>query len=83
MPKRLPPRSTTPRQLVGVTLESYTIGSWCSSNDGSGTPEAVVLSLQMKEFSGEIMLRLKTPSAVDTMIQALLRHKRDVWPEST
>lgn len=81
MSKRLPPMNG-PRPLMGLSIDSYHIGSWCPSPDGSGKPEAVALSLEIKDFPGELILRLKSPQRVDEMIQALLRHKRDVWPNA-
>lgn len=73
-------------RLLGLSLESYTIGDWHPTQDGSGPAAAVALSLRVKSSGpldgADMVLRLRTPQAVDTMIQALLRHKRSVWPES-
>lgn len=74
-----------PTALSGVAINSYTVGSWCPTPDGSGPAEAVALSLQVqwrRDEEIDLVLRLKTPQAVDQMIQALLRHKRDVWPDA-
>lgn len=83
--RRLPPASGPQANLAGVTLEGYVVGSWCPTpNPANSKPEAVSVELQVK-LGGQpvsFFLRLKTPHAVDEMIQALLRHKRDVWPDS-
>ena len=81
--KRLPPMEG-PRELAGVQFRSYCVGDWCPTPDGSGPPQAVALSLQTT-FAGQdldMVLRLKSPRAVDELIQSLLRHKRSVWPEA-
>ncbi len=66
--------------MYGPVVSGYTVGSWCQSQDGSGPPIAVAISIETG--IGDVVLRLKSPRAVDEMIQTLLRHKRDVWPES-
>lgn len=82
--RRLPPPQG-PSALHGLTLNSYSVGSWCPSRDGTGPATAVGLSLHVQRSEGpefDLVLRLKTPNAVDVMIQSLLRHKRDVWPDA-
>jgi len=85
MAKRIPPVSSRRVALEGLPIVSYTVGDWCNNQDGSGPPEAVALSLKV-EFSpgvvADLVFRLKTPRAVDNLIQSLLRHKRSTWPES-
>ena len=78
---RLGPMRHMARPIVGPLTEGFTVGSWCPTPDGSGPVEAVGVSFHLDDDLGEATLRLKSPSAVDAMIQALLRHKRDVWPE--
>lgn len=80
----LPPMDG-PRQLFGVSINSYSVGSWCPTTDGTGPAEAVAIELDT-HINGQnipMIMRLKSPQAVDTMIQALLRHKRDVWPDAS
>lgn len=81
MGRRLPPMQRGERTLVGLSINSYTVGSWCPTNDGSGPATAVALSLQVEQL-GDVVFRLKTPGAVDILVQSLLRHKRDVWPDA-
>ena len=72
--------------LVGPRVLEYTVGSWTPTGDGSGRPEAVAISLKVALFKGsppvDFVVRLKTPEAVDRLIQMLLRHKRDAWPDA-
>jgi hypothetical protein len=84
--RRLPPsdRHDPPGRFHGPHVLSYTVASWCASDDAPAT--AVALALKV-EWRGDmppidLVLRLKTPAAVDTLIQCLLRHKRHVWPEA-
>lgn len=80
--RRLPPPGGPKSLGHGFTIESYEVGSWCPTSDGSGPASAVGLSLNVKGLP-VLVMRLKTPGAVDRMIQSLLRHKRDVWPEAS
>jgi hypothetical protein len=84
MPRRLPPVGRESRGLVGPEIIGYTVGDWCPDQHAQKPPEAVALSLTVKIVGEEFdfVMRLKTPQAVDTMIQALLRHKRSVWPDA-
>ena len=76
--------ATGPRQLIGAAIEDYCVGSWCPTPDGTGPATAVALELRLKTRSTEIVsviMRLKTPQAVDQMIAALEKHRNDVWPK--
>jgi hypothetical protein len=68
-------------QLFGIGVRGYTIGSWCPTPDGSGPPSAVMMQLHLDvpDFPA-LCLRLKTPEAVQDMIDALREHQKDVWP---
>lgn len=69
-----------PRPIgLGATIEGYTVGSWCPSQDGSGLPTAVAFELRVEGIP-PLVMRLKSPSAVDDLIAALIKHRRDVWP---
>jgi hypothetical protein len=80
-PHRMPSPESNPVPLIGPQIESFTVGSWCPSSDGSGKPEAVAISVYIAGL-GDIVIRIKTPQELDRVVQMLLRHKRDVWPES-
>ena len=78
----MPPPESNPRALMGPQVEAFTVGSWCPSSDGTGKPTAVAISIQVAGL-GDIVMRIKSPMEVDRIVQMLLRHKRDVWPEAT
>lgn len=78
---KMPPAENNPRPLFGPQIESFTVGSWCPTPDGSGKPTAVAISFEISGF-GDLVMRIKSPQEVDRIIQMLLRHKRDVWPDS-
>lgn len=86
--RRLPPIDDQPRTLYGPKVEGYTVASWCPTPDASGPPTAVALVIETEAFEipagtkYDIVLRLKTPQAADTLIQSVLRHKRQVWPDA-
>lgn len=79
--RRLPPMTPHERGLAGVTVESITVGSWVPNQDGTGKPVAVAMAITTNRY-GDLVFRMKTPQAVDDIIQMLLRHKRDVWPDA-
>lgn len=71
--------------LIGPNVESMTVGDWCPTQDGTGPAKAVALSFKVSGLMPvplDLVFRLKTPTAVDDLIQMLLRHKRSVWPEA-
>lgn len=83
---RLPPPDKRKVALEGLRIHGYTVGDWCPTPDGTGPAEAVGLSLDVELRPGlrcDMVMRLKTPQAVDSLIQSLLRHKRSVWPDAT
>lgn len=67
--------------LIGPQIEGITVGSWCPSQDGSGPPTAVAMTLQVKGF-GDLVVRLKSPERVDEIIGLLEQYKKEVWPDS-
>lgn len=80
-PYKMPPTESNPVPLMGPNIESFTVGSWCESSDGTGKPVAVAISIKVPDL-GDIVMRIKSPMELDRIVQMLLRHKRDVWPES-
>lgn len=80
-PHKLPPAERDPIPLTGPNIESFTVGSWCPTPDGTGKPTAVAISIKIAGL-GDIVMRIKSPQEVDRIVQMLLRHKRDVWPDS-
>ncbi len=83
---RLPPPSQGPKSLHGPNVLAYTVGDWHPTPDATGPAAAVGLAMHVEWKKGEppvdLVFRLNTPQAVDNLIQALLRHKRSVWPDS-
>lgn len=78
---RLPPPQRQGTPLYGPNVKSFMVGSWCPTPDGSGPPMAVALSIELENGS-QIVMRIKSPERVDEIVQMLLRHKREVWPDS-
>lgn len=78
---RLPPPSGPSGEMRGRNVKGYSVGSWCPTPDGSGPAVAVGIAIHL-ETGEDLVFRMETARAVDDMIQLLLRHKRDVWPDS-
>ena len=66
--------------LKGPMIEDFSIGSWCPTSDGTGTPTAVSITLKVKDL-GDLVIRLKSPERVDEVIQLLRQYKQEVWPQ--
>ncbi len=79
--RRLPPPQVGGQPMYGPDVVSFTVGSWCPTPDGSGPAVAVAIAIELANGQ-HIVMRMKTPERVDEVIQMLLRHKRDVWPEA-
>jgi hypothetical protein len=65
-----------------LPCHGYIVSTWTPEADGRGTPEAVVLRVPVElpglpEF--EVMVRLKSADAVDTLIASLMCHRNAVW----
>ena len=79
---KLPDPNRIPENLDNVKVipvKEYMVASWCQMPEGKGQPTQVHLVLKT---SAElpIVLRLKSKDAVDILIEALERHRNDVWP---
>jgi hypothetical protein len=82
-PYKMPPPSPFDgKGLVGPQIESFTVGSWCPTQDGTGPATAVAITLEVAGL-GDLVMRIKSPMELDRIVQMLLRHKRDVWPEAS
>jgi len=66
--------------LMGVNVRDFTVCSWHPTQDASGPATAVAIVIATQSH-GDLVLRLKTPAAVDRFIAALQHHKTDVWPK--
>jgi len=80
-PYRMPPPNAHPAPLIGPKIESFTVGSWCPTQDGNGPATAVAMTLKVSGL-GDLVMRIKSPMELDRIVQMLLRHKRDFWPDS-
>lgn len=72
-------------QLYGLEILDVRVGEWCPTPDGSGSPQAVALALTVawqQQLPIELVLRLKSPMAVDKLVDSLRTAKTGVWPES-
>lgn len=84
---KLPPQNRIPQNLEDFKrpffeIVEYGVASWCPEKDGKGPMTAVALHLTIKmgDKLCELVMRLKTPRAVDEMIALLERNRDNVWP---
>ena len=83
-PYKMPPPEGPSGPLIGPNIESFTVGEWCSSPDGTGPATAVAISARttVAGLPMDIVIRIKSPQELDRTVQMLLRHKRGVWPDA-
>lgn len=77
--RRLQPMMPGDRQMHGPTVKSFAVGSWLEP--GETVPTKVAITIETAAM-GDLVLRIKSPERVDEIIQMLLRHKREVWPDA-
>ncbi len=69
-------------------FHGYSVGQWCPSPDGTGRPEAVVISIELgpgctlnERLCSAVGLRLGSRHAINTLIEVLERHRDEVFPK--
>ena len=68
-----------PRAIpLGLTIESYSVGEWCPTPDGTGPAEAVAIEINVKGLP-PLVMRLKSRRAVNELIHALQKHRDGVF----
>jgi len=73
----LPPMTPGDGPLFGRRVKSWTVGS----SPTALAPAYVALMAEL--LNGDTLVcKIESPQKVDELVQSLLRHKRDVWPEA-
>jgi len=69
-----------------VISDHYSVCEWTPERDGNGTPEQVHLLVPVTlgapgepDLKFEVVMRLKSPRALDELVAVLLRHRQGVW----
>ncbi len=79
----LPPPNRVPQNIAGMAfleVQALHVSSWSSLPDGKGPSTQVHLRLDVPGLSAPLIVRFKGPDTLDLLIQALERHRNDVWP---
>ena len=80
-----PDKEHGPRGLAGVAfleVEDFDVAEWCPTPDGSGAPEQVWLTFQVKGIDARHVIRFRSPRTIGRLINALRKHRDNVWPVS-
>ena len=83
--RNLPPANRVPSDCPpAVAIEYYRVASWspAPAADRTATATAVALEIKLRGLNLPFAVRFHSPAAVDELIDALLRHRADVWPEA-
>jgi hypothetical protein len=79
----LPPMNRIPENMGGkpfFEILEYGVHEWHDLPDGKGPPTQVHFSIRLSGGMPPLVLRLKSPAAVDELVDALNRHRFNVWP---
>jgi hypothetical protein len=79
----LPPLNRIPENTGGTLyfdIAEYGVHNWHPLPDGKGAPTQVHVRFVFANGMPPMVLRLKGPAAVDELVDALNRHRFDVWP---
>lgn len=77
--KKYPPMGDGEMLVDPIHIVDYSIGTW--SKGLGDQPSAVGVKFEL-DTGQSLLMKLNTPLAVDELIQMLLRHKRDAWPDA-
>lgn len=65
-----------------INVEWCEVASWSEGADGEGVPcSQVHLLIKMRGTDAPLALRLKSPEAANSLIDALVEHRDYVWPQ--
>lgn len=79
----LPPANRVPQNTGGLPcfpVREYHVGSWGPLPDGKGPSTEVHVSLLCEGIPGPMVMRFRSAAALDEYVDAILRHRADVWP---
>ena len=74
--------STKPINTAGMSffeITNISVNEWHPLPDGQGPPTQVHLLCQLAGVSHAMVMRFRSPKAVDELIVALITHRRSVW----
>ena len=74
----------TPRNVEGqqyYEIEEIEVGEWHPLPDGKGRPEQVHLRLTVAGLDHPLVARFKSPRSISQVIDAMTRHRDNVWPD--
>lgn len=65
-----------------IEVESISVNEWHRLPNGQGKPEQVHLWIKLSDAPATMVLRFRSPKAVDNLIVALMTHRKSVWPKA-
>ena len=72
-----------PINMAGVQFNevlAISVNEWHPQPDGGGKPEQLHLVLEVAGLPHPLVVRFKSPRPVDSLIVALMTHRKGVWP---
>ena len=75
------PKNFEDKPMYPLPIECVTIAEWCP-NPNRENPTQVHLIIEIEEADFSMALRFKGTASLDKIIEALLKSRRNVWPEA-
>ena len=75
----------TPRNLRDMKfaeIKGIDITQWHEQEDGKGKPSQVHMLLELHGIDAILVMRFKGPVTITKVINGLIEHRDEVWPES-
>ncbi len=68
------------RRVIAAPGDGYDVYSWSPGKAGEGVPSTEVHVVLPVAGDLSVVLKLRSPRALDELVGALLQHRKDVWP---
>ncbi|MFI5299222.1 MAG: hypothetical protein ACHREM_14085 [Polyangiales bacterium] len=71
------------RRIIAAPGDGYDVYSWSPGAAGAGVKSTQVHLVLPVVDDVSVVLKLKSPRALDELVAALLQHRKDVWPTTS
>lgn len=72
----------SPGNYAFYDVEDIEIGQWCRDSLAELPPEQVHLTMNVRGIKAPLVVRFKGPDTLGALIEQLIQHRREVWPDA-
>ena len=73
------PKTFEDKLMYSLPLECLTVTEWCPNPDREN-PTQVHMVIEIEDGDFSMAIRFKGTETLDKIINALIKHRRNVWP---